>query len=126
MDSLNGSHSCTICNKKYSSYKSLWNHNKKYHNPQIHNSPETAQNCIILAQNSTIIAHKCRFCNKIFSRNYSIIRHEKTCKHKEKCVLINSNELVELKNKIKELEDKIVTCSINNTNNRTINNNNNN
>ena len=25
-------HYCTICNKNYSSYKSLWNHNKLFHN----------------------------------------------------------------------------------------------
>jgi hypothetical protein len=24
---------CTICNKKYSSYQSLWIHNKKFHKP---------------------------------------------------------------------------------------------
>ena len=32
MDSTSGCHSCNICNKIYSSYKSLWNHNKKFHN----------------------------------------------------------------------------------------------
>ena len=25
------SHVCNICNKKYASYKSLWNHSKKFH-----------------------------------------------------------------------------------------------
>ena len=24
-------HKCNICNKQYSSYKSLWNHNKEFH-----------------------------------------------------------------------------------------------
>ena len=26
---------CNICVKLYKSYKSLWNHNKNFHNPQI-------------------------------------------------------------------------------------------
>ncbi len=26
---------CNICNKDYSSYQSLWIHNKKYHTDQI-------------------------------------------------------------------------------------------
>jgi len=25
---------CNICNKTYSSYQSLWIHNKKFHNPK--------------------------------------------------------------------------------------------
>lgn len=31
MENNNGLHYCEKCNKKYSSYKSLWNHNKNYH-----------------------------------------------------------------------------------------------
>lgn len=27
---------CNVCNKDYSSYKSLWNHSKKYHNDNQH------------------------------------------------------------------------------------------
>ena len=26
---------CKICNKEYSSYQSLWIHNKRYHNPNV-------------------------------------------------------------------------------------------
>ena len=32
MDQKNGLYRCNICNKPYSCYKSLWNHNKKFHN----------------------------------------------------------------------------------------------
>ena len=28
-------YNCKICNKKYKSYQSLWNHNKKFHNPNV-------------------------------------------------------------------------------------------
>jgi phage FluMu protein Com len=52
---------CHICNKNYSSYQSLWIHNKKYHKEII----------------KTI---NCTFCNKILSRNDSKKRHEKICK----------------------------------------------
>ena len=76
--------------------------------------------------NSNAINYNCKYCNKEFKLRQYRWKHEKTCKHKEKRVLINPSELVELKNKIKELEDKIVTCSTNNTNNGTINNNTNN
>lgn len=31
MDNKDGLNKCNICNKRYSSYKSLWNHNKKFH-----------------------------------------------------------------------------------------------
>ena len=31
MDNTHGLYNCNICNKNYSSYKSLWNHNKQFH-----------------------------------------------------------------------------------------------
>ena len=33
---------CKLCNKKYASYKSLWNHNKKFHLdiPKISPNPQ--------------------------------------------------------------------------------------
>ena len=126
MDSSNGSHSCTICNKKYSSYKSLWNHNKKYHiDCVIPNNTNVILSNTNVTPNSNAINYNCKYCNKEFKLRQYRWKHEKICKHKEKLVLVNPNELVELKNKIKELEDKIVTNASNNTNNGTINNNNN-
>jgi hypothetical protein len=75
---------CNLCNKLYSSYKSLWNHNNKFHN-------DFAPKCTIITQNSTENAqnstentlNNCKYCNKSFSRNYCVIRHEKICKLKK-------------------------------------------
>ena len=98
-------HICNICNKQYSSYQSLWIHNKKFHskiNPK--NTTITPKNTLI-ALNSTIIVptniYNCKYCNKNFSRNYCVIRHEKICKQK-----IDTTEIDKLKesNKQKELE----------------------
>ena len=63
------SFNCNICNKKYSSYHSLWLHNKKYH---VDNKKFTYNNNI----NGVI----CEYCNRNFSNKYSIKKHIKTCK----------------------------------------------
>ena len=34
---------CKICNKYYSSYQSLWKHNKIYHKNEISNNPQNPQ-----------------------------------------------------------------------------------
>jgi len=109
---------CNICTKYYSSKSSLCNHNKKYHSNSV------ILNSTLIAQNSTLIApnkYNCKYCNKNFSRNYCVTRHEKTCKNK-KNMLINSDEILKLQNKIIELENKIGNNTVNNTNNGTINN----
>ena len=35
MSDNNGWFICKICNKKYASYNSLWNHNKRFHNNNV-------------------------------------------------------------------------------------------
>ena len=35
MDDMGDDHKCNICNKTYSSYKTLWKHNKNKHKPNI-------------------------------------------------------------------------------------------
>jgi uncharacterized Zn-finger protein len=59
-------HICNVCNKVYSSYNSLWNHNKKFH----------TQNTTKITQNTAFL---CIYCNKCFSRNDSLKRHEQKC-----------------------------------------------
>ena len=75
MDSTSGCHSCNICNKIYSSYKSLWNHNKKFHNNDVIES-----NITVIKSNNTI--YNCRYCNKQFKLRQYRWSHEKTCKTK--------------------------------------------
>ena len=70
-------HKCNICNKSYSSYSSLWNHNKNIHkNNIIHNNKNTT----FCKQNDNINNLICNYCNKIFSHRNSKWVHEKKCK----------------------------------------------
>ena len=79
-------HNCHICNKMYSSYQSLWIHNKKYHSTKKHNNP---QNSTSNPQNSTSNPPKstnnlsCKYCDKLFSRSDSLNRHFNSCKKKK-------------------------------------------
>ena len=70
---------CEICNKLYSSYKSLWNHNnnihkniniKKYHKDIIEYHNNNIENKIF----------SCKYCEKEFSFNNNKYRHEQKCK----------------------------------------------
>ena len=66
MKELNG-YVCKICKKAYSSYQSLWNHNKKKHNVEIEEKE-----------------HNCKYCDKNLSCRQSKWRHEKTCNNNNK------------------------------------------
>ena len=73
MESIDGRYICKICNNKYSSYKSLWNHNKKYHNGFIteNNGFKTENNIL----NKTKL--NCKYCNKLFKCIQNRYEHEK-------------------------------------------------
>ena len=64
------SFSCSICDKKYKSYQSLWNHNNKFHNElgiRIVNKDRK---------------FKCDKCNKTFTRKDNMIFHiNNSCKY---------------------------------------------
>jgi len=102
---------CNICIKKYSSYKSLWNHNKKYHNTNVSNIGQNVSNIGQNVSKKNISSLNCKFCNKIFSTAQNRWKHEnKVCKKK-----FNENNKIELlENKIKELENNIKDLPINN------------
>ena len=110
---------CNICNKTYSSASSLWNHNKKFHNPNVSiketNVSKIGQ--IVSIKNSGL---NCKFCNKIFSTPQNRWKHEnKVCKNKKLNIqLEKQNE--EIKKLKEQLNDKITNVT-NNTNNGTIN-----
>ena len=60
---------CNICNKHYSSYQSLWIHNKKYHvcaTTQLHKMSTKSPH------DSTLNKYCCKFCKKILSRSDSL------------------------------------------------------
>ena len=103
---------CKNCNKNYSSYKSLWNHNKHFHIKKsehcieksehcIEKSEhciEKSENCIEKSENCIEKNFNCRICNKIYNNKQSRWSHEQKCK-------IISNKNIELeKNKNIELE----------------------
>ena len=109
---------CKICNKLYSSYQSLWIHNKKFHNKIAKNNNfEQLNNNSITTKN-----HICKFCNKEYKIQQSKWKHEQTCKNK-KDITILKDENNKLKNEIIQLKS-ITPTSINNgsINNGTINN----
>jgi len=136
---------CKICNKTYSSYQSLWNHNKKFHTLESTNLPPKPTNLppktTNLPPKTTFVPIQniqCNYCNKIFSRNDSLKRHLKICKLKidhrdNQLKLIEENQLLkeQLNNILKSNKmhpktfQKINNQLINNnTTNNTINNNN--
>ena len=91
MDNTHGLHSCNICKKDYSSYKSLWNHNKKFHRIQDIVVNENITNNITnnnenITNNKKNITKKllCKFCKKKFNYYQNRWDHEKNyCKEKD-------------------------------------------
>ena len=141
---------CKICNKSYSSYQSLWNHNKKFHKMDVsHISPNVSHispNVSHISPNINIDLKikniqyeiKCKFCNSSFKHRSSKSKHEKICKTKVNSLTETDklkNELIEIKEQLSNLLkstkmhpktfQKINNQLINNnTTNNTINNNN--
>jgi hypothetical protein len=126
MDIPSGSHSCKLCNKNYKSYKSLWNHNKKFHNDSVVGSTsnvlQTYSNCTpcVLQKYSFYNKDKkllCSFCLKKFSSRQNKWKHEQICKHKENIIEENKNLKIEIEKLNKKSNNKIVTKNSNITNN---------
>ncbi len=90
---INNNYKCNFCNKLYSSYKSLWNHNKEFHNKNIehNNSNKLCDN---------IKKYYCSICNKNFNDRSNKWKHEK------KCTVNNNNNNNNNNNKIEQLEEK--------------------
>jgi hypothetical protein len=87
---------CLDCNKDYSSYQSLWIHNKKFHNINVKNSVKNivknVKNSVKNVKNDNYI---CELCNKTFSCRQSKHEHKK-------------NKTCQKDIKINELENKII------------------
>jgi hypothetical protein len=115
-------YSCNICNKKYASSNSLWNHNKKFHT-------KIASDVGLQNPNGVLVptVNNCKFCKKSFNNRQNKYRHEKICKSKDNKIDLLEKEIIELKNMITTTNNsKIVNKNTNNTNNinhGTINNN---
>ncbi len=117
---------CNICNRKYKSYQSLWNHGHLYHkeitsknlkNKQIlpQNNSKYQKNKQILPQNNSkkeALLLDCKYCNKQFSRLDNLNRHIKICKKIEDPVTIINDlkkKLTEYEEQFKEIRKNVTT-----------------
>jgi hypothetical protein len=101
---------CEKCDKIYSSYQSLWIHNKKFHSMNNNQKVtiESSQSNPKVTIESSQSNLKCKYCNKIFKFKQGKWRHEQKCENKNDIKINNEIkfELVEIKNKIIKLENK--------------------
>ena len=63
---------CNICNKDYSSYKSLWNHNRKFHYNNVSNNIPIVSNNIPIVSNNK---NTCKYCYKVYSSPQNRWKH---------------------------------------------------
>ena len=138
MDNNSGYHRCNICEKNYKSYKSLWNHNYKFHSenstkskPKVSISKPESKPIVSLKSGyhentkNTQSIYRCKYCYNEYKHKQSCFRHEKKCKS-ENLITIEKKDYEEIKNEINELKKKLVSITNNTTNNNSNNNNNNN
>lgn len=132
----NKEYKCDICVKTYLNYKSLWNHNKFFHNKLKNEVVET----------NTVICFSCLNCGKKYKHKQSLYKHEKTCTYiqvqpsidKEIELEVEKQETLKLQIKLQKMKkiDTKTFKSVNkllmdrsttiNNNNNSINNSNNN
>jgi hypothetical protein len=113
---------CNICKKTYASYKSLWNHNKKFHKPDIilisstkheisstisskisSKKPEISS-CELLKEIDNSKLYKCRHCDNTYVFIQGRWKHEKICKEINKEVNEKEINEKEVNEKIKKME----------------------
>jgi hypothetical protein len=125
MEDTKDEHKCNICNKLFSSYKTLWTHNKNKHkNTIVVKQPITTNTQLLTTNICTNKNYSCNYCNKLYSIQQSKWKHEQKCKiifeKKEK----QNNEIklaeIELEKcnlekeiKIAEINEKIELAKIN-------------
>jgi len=104
---------CKTCQKEYSSYQSLWNHNYKFHT----------------VKEIKKVLFNCKYCNISFTRKNNMTQHVKNvCKAKNDIIVKNKeleNTVSQLVKKVEILENNKSAAVINNgnVNNGTVNNN---
>ena len=96
---------CKICNKKYVSYKSLWNHNSKFHKENVITKCIPNENMLPKCNQKNENINNCTICNKLLSNRHSRWRHEQICKKK---IEENKNKMNKMKEEIKkEIENEM-------------------
>ncbi len=134
VDNLQRLFSCKICNKTLSSYKSLWRHNKTFHNPIIppvtnsvtKNVTNSVTNSVTNVTNVDACRNKyvCKTCGKNFNCRQNKFQHQKHCK---KDLIVEDNKIIvdpnqQINNQLINNQQNINNGTINNTNNTTNNN----
>jgi hypothetical protein len=113
---------CEDCKKNYSSYQSLWNHNKKIHKKGLLGGHFGGHLVVIGGHQMTtekVEGNICKYCDKVLCDRHSRWKHEQKCKNKND--LINKyNKLVKEVNNIKK-EMKTINSNNNINSNNTIN-----
>jgi hypothetical protein len=111
VDKTNMSFNCNHCKKKYSSYKSLWNHTNKFHSNivSIVNTVNTQNTTEInkttnTTNNDMTKKYFCKKCSKVFSCRQGRYQHEKRCN------VVETNEMII--NKLKEENEKLKTQQV--------------
>ena len=92
---------CKVCNKDYSSYKSLWNHTNKFHNNNVKNVKENVKNVKENVKENRSLT--CEYCKKVFNNRPAKSIHKKTCKLIDNNK-INNSEIETLKNTINDMK----------------------
>jgi len=118
---------CKICNKKYSSKNSLYNHIRIYHSTKC--SPNVSSCGPNVANAENIISdlskvnnlYKCKFCNKTYKNRHSKYRHQLKCSNNMSVIDKKIEEKVEEKLKLLQSNTKLIT-NTNSHNNNKINN----
>jgi len=115
MDDNEDEHKCNICNKIYSSYKTLWTHNKIKHKNNINNVPINSNKN---PNNSNIIHnYNCRYCEKTYDKVKTRWAHEQKCKvifdEKEQEKQINEIKIAEINKEIKLADIKLAEINSN-------------
>ena len=97
---------CNVCDTNYSSYQSLWIHNKKFHLIDKKDPPTIKKdNQLNEIDHNAPDKSVCTYCNKKLSNSQSRWRHGKICDVKNKETIMSfdfKEELKKIKNEFKQ------------------------
>lgn len=111
-------YTCDICDKKYTSYQSLWNHNNRYHNnnsleckhgvnTNVNISSTYRQHSLNTNPQKDESNYSCDFCSKNFTFRQSKWRHQLKCKEKIKKEEEKLQTIYNINNKLDEIQRDI-------------------